>query len=912
MKTKQFAFLESNTTGSGHVFIKKALELGFEVLFLTQNPDRYPFLKKLDINIIVADTLDQNLLISKLKSYDQLAGLMSTSEYYIEMAAMVAIALGLPGNNVNAIKSCRNKHVFYRKLENSRFNIPLTWFFGQLDSIFTHKNQFIYPVIVKPILGTGSIGVKKCNNLAELLDHAAQLFNETQNERGQQTEKGILIQNFIVGREFSAELLINHDKFFPLGITAKHTTNNNYFIETGHDFPAVLDIKMTKKIWDTLKNLLSFLGYTFGPVHIEFKIQNNEVILIEVNPRLAGGMIPELICRACEIDLYTIIILLYSNQEVNFTELSYNGASIRFFVPKQSGLIVQLSNLGKIKELPNIIAVHLTKNVGDRITIHHDYRDRIGYLISSGQNSVLSGKIADEAFQQFSVEIACDQKGRLSEKPNPTIMRILQKTPNDEKTRKELLLISEIDLAHLLMLYKENILPLEKTSQIIREIYFLRENLEKCLPTLDFSRGNYYAYENYLTQKLGIEISGNNHIARSRNDINATLFYLTSRALFIKIYKKIVSLCRLLIEKAILSTHVPLPVYSQHQPATPGNYSFYLLAVHHPVLRILEDLQHISRHMNQSPLGCGTGSGTEIPINALYVAQLLGFESTYSNALDAIANRDFALRYKSILANLSVIISRIAQDYQLWTTVEFDFFELPDSICGSSSMMPQKKNPYILEIIKSKTMDLIAHLFGTFGKMHKVPIGNSIEVTSAAYDNIETISNESLDILDLLILVIGHAKPKAENMIVSHQKGITYATHIANQIMKNEGCSFREAHLKVGNIIKMVKENQTDPFESFLKYLDPTYTLSKDMLIYDIIDQLKFGSGPASSCISDQIKQANNHLNTMSDWLTDKENTWNKAKIRLFETSNTLLKSAVTKYCITEKHAVIDDVVTTQ
>ena len=539
---------------------------------------------------------------------------------------------------------------------------------------------------------------------------------------------------------------------------------------------------MTEKIWNTLKNLVHFLGYTFGPVHIEFKITNGEVVLIEVNPRLAGGMIPELICLACQIDLYKIIINMYANQPINFPDLSYRGASIRFFVPNQAGVITKLANAQQIREQPNVIAVNFNKNVGDRIAIHNDYRDRIGYLISTGSTSSLSAQAADQALQHFYIDVAGEEKGRLSNKTDPLIKKILIETQNGEKNKREISMITKIDLAHLTMLCKKNLISREKTAQIIREIFILREKLDKYYFALDFSRGTYYAYENYLIHKLGIEISGSNHIARSRNDINAALFYLTCRDAFIKIYKKSISLCELLLEKAKVMVHIPLPIYSQHQPATPGSYAFYLLAVYEPVKRILDDLQHVFGHMNQSPLGCG-GSGTEIPIDPLYVAELLGFDATYSNALDAIANRDFALRFKSILANLGMTLSRMAQDYQLWTTTEFNFFELPDSICGSSSMMPQKKNPYILEVIKSKTMDLVSNLFGTFGKMHKVPLGNSIEVSSAAYSDIEMATNECLNALDLLTLVITNAKPQIQNMLISHQQGLTIATHVANRIM---------------------------------------------------------------------------------------------------------------------------------
>ncbi|WP_059359036.1 lyase family protein [Parachlamydia acanthamoebae] len=873
MHKKKFGFIESNTTGTGQLFLNKAIEMGLEIVFLTSDPTKYFFLKEVGVDVIHIDTKDKDVVFDFLKKIDNLVGVFSTSEYYMEVTAYVADNLGLPGNNPLAIEFCRNKNKFSQKISESSFLTPKSLFIDDLKILYEKVNELNFPVILKPVSGSGSVGVKKCVNFQEVQEHALKLLKLDGKENGTSFSTGILVQPYVEGPEYSAEIFVYKDKYFELGLTAKHTSDDEYFIEVGHDFPAPFERDVEENIWNTIKAVLKLLNFSFGPAHIEFKLTGTQVVLIEVNPRLAGGMIPQLITYACQFDIYEHIIKLFANQEVNFPNLKYEGASIRFFVVKDEGKIVNLTNEEVLKKCSNVQEVCFTKNIGDLITINHDYRDRIGYLITKSSNTNESKKSADHAIQHFFIDIN-NIEGRLGEEPHPLIKKILRSPINKEKWLKELDRIASIDLAHVLMLARNKLIDSAQIDKIILVIQNFKKNLKDHFESLDFSRGTYYAYEKHLKNQLGIGLVGNNHLARSRNDINATLFYLSCRDSYSEIFHKILELSQILLNQAQLSEKIPLPIYSQHQPAAPGNYSFYLLAINAPIQRIVDDLVGIQKYLNTSPLGAGAGCGTDIPISPDYVAEILGFESTFPNALDAIANRDFALRYKSILATLCTTISRIAQDYQLWTTQEFQFFEFPDSLCGSSSMMPQKKNPYILEIIKSKTANVINNLFGTFIKMHKVPIGNSIEVSSAAYDAIEEMTAECLDILDLLILVINHALPIASNMVAASKKGLTIANFIANQLMKQDSISFREAHIKIGDIIRKSYEHNEDPFQNITNILHNEFDY-----LHDISKHLCYGGGPSSSSIRKQIAISLKNLNIFLSLIKDAEDKWNMAKI---------------------------------
>ncbi len=882
MTKKIIGFIESNTTGTGLLFLEKALQLGYRALFLTSNPERYSFLSRVNAEIILVDTQDLRALSETLKMYSpSLVALFSTSEYFIEMTAAVAKDLGLPGNLVSAISDCRNKKVFYEKLAKTPFLIPKTWFVENLDHLIRQRHEFTFPLVVKPVAGTGSIGVKRCAHLGELVQHVEQLLAITTNERGGKAEQGVLIQRYIPGAEYSAEIVVRGNEYHFLGITGKHTTDTAYFIETGHDFPALIPQDLQLKIEGSLKSVLKFFQFSFGPVHIEFKLHESDLLLIEINPRLAGGMIPQLISYACQVDIYETILKLYAGEKVDLPSLKYQGASIRFFLAEQSGQIVDLVSESVLKKSSEVIEVHLNKKVGDHITVHHDFRDRFGCLITRAPNSFLSQQAADQAMQHFYVKIEpkspSASRGRLSEGPHPLLQQLLKKSKSEAFSYEELRRIASIDMAHILMLHKQQILHPESAILLLKAIRAFETDLPHFFDQLDFSRGTYYAYEAHLRGKLGIEIAGNNHIARSRNDINAALFYLLSRESFQKIFWSMIRLVEALLTQAKKSDQIPLPIYSQHQPAMPGNYAFYLLAMLQSILRNLEDLTQVEKHLNYSPLGAGAGCGTDISIDSRYVASLLGFETVFENAFDAIVNRDFALRYKGILAHLCTTLSRMAQDYQLWTMQESHFFELPDDLCGSSSMMPQKKNPYLLEIVKTKTMDVITNLHTTYAKMHKVPMGNSIEVSSASYDTLEWVTQECLDVIDLMMLVIIHAQAIPKNMVAASRKGLTIATFVANQMRIQESFSFREAHLAVGEMIRKAHLMQEDAFVSLAQYINPSSFQDDQALIHEITQSLKYGGGPASPSLVHQITLCQQEMQRYAQWIQDKEARWNRA-----------------------------------
>ncbi|MCX7123626.1 MAG: ATP-grasp domain-containing protein [Gammaproteobacteria bacterium] len=306
MTQNRFVFIESNTTGTGELLINEAHSFGYQPLFLTRNPNKYSFFKKLNIEPITIDTLDRNALLSYLSNTSSICGIYSSSEYFIETAAWLAKQLHLPSTNPETIKLCRDKYALSQKLLDFEVHCPRTTLLDTTTDIASILARHAFPVIIKPNELSGSVGVKFCENKTTSLAHIDLLT--------QQNIHSILLQEYIEGPEFSVETCTHSNQHQIIGVTQKHLSPLPYCIETGHNFPAQLSKEEESLIRDKIPKLLTYLGFDFGFAHIELKIKNGQLFIIEVNPRLAGGMIPVLIQESTGINLLKSLIQLYAGQ----------------------------------------------------------------------------------------------------------------------------------------------------------------------------------------------------------------------------------------------------------------------------------------------------------------------------------------------------------------------------------------------------------------------------------------------------------------------------------------------------------------------------------------------------------------------------------------------------------------------
>lgn len=443
---------------------------------------------------------------------------------------------------------------------------------------------------------------------------------------------------------------------------------------------------------------------------------------------------------------------------------------------------------------------------------------------------------------------------------------------------KEFEIISLLNEAHLVCLLKLKLLPLNSVKKILRLISELRGmNFSPLFREVDV-RGSYLLFENYLIKKLGIDVSGSLHIGRSRNDMNATAFKLNLRNHYRKIFGDLCTLRSTLLNKASQYIDVAMPVYSQFQVAQVGTYGYYLLAFEEALARDQHYIMGLFFSMDECPMGAASGCGTSFPIDYPFIASLLGFSRSANNALDAVADRDLALRVLSALSIVGTHISRTMQDYQLWTTQEFSFFSLPDDVCGSSSAMPQKKNPYLFEIVKGKSASINGSLVQSLTAMHNVPFGNSVEVGIEALRGLDFVLKDMSDILALTDLLISKALPIPEAMLHSINKGVAMATGVAEALVKEKSVTFRHAHYDIGSKIHEAVNLGIPPINAIYSLLDISPMKYKEI---QWANANEYGGGTGKRSMQMAHHSATKKLQEDCKWMKSVEKKWFSAEKHL-------------------------------
>lgn len=397
-------FVESNTSGTGRLFAATAYRKGYRPVVLTDAPSRYPYLTQDAITTVSTATQDLAAMeraVAQLAATAPVAGIFSTSEYYIEAAASLAKAFELPGADPTSIANCRNKWTQQQRLEQTLSCVPACRRAVAAEEACQAAEAIGWPVIVKPVLGTGSIGVRLCHTSDDVYRQASLLLERTVNERGMPVPREVLVEEYLNGPEFSVETF--HTQV--LGITRKHLSREPYFVEAGHDFPAELPSQAAADVGTVVVRALKSLGLTWGPAHTELRLTEKGPVIIEVNPRLAGGFIPEIVRLATGIDLIEETLSAVTGAEVRLNARHHLYASIRFLFCPQNGTIAALQGRDDAATVRGVADVQIYSSVGDECRIRHDFRDRIGHVITRAESLSTALEAAQDAIDKLSVLI---------------------------------------------------------------------------------------------------------------------------------------------------------------------------------------------------------------------------------------------------------------------------------------------------------------------------------------------------------------------------------------------------------------------------------------------------------------------------------------------------------------------------
>lgn len=363
-------------------------------------------------------------------------------------------------------------------------------------------------------------------------------------------------------------------------------------------------------------------------------------------------------------------------------------------------------------------------------------------------------------------------------------------------------------LAHVKMLKATHILPAQDADRIIAGLKELQAELAAGKLTFTVENEDIHMnMEALLTEKIG-PVAGKLHTARSRNDQVATDFHLYVKERLPKVIAAIKNLQTVLVKKAEANVETVMPGYTHLQHAQPISYGHYLMAYFAMFQRDVERFEFNQKHTDLSPLGAAALAGTTFPIDREMTTQELGFASPYTNSLDAVSDRDFALEFLSNAAILMTHLSRLCEEVILWSSYEFGYLELADQYSTGSSIMPQKKNPDMAELIRGKSGRIFGNLMGLLTVMKSLPLAYNKDMQEdkeGVFDTVKTI----IPALSIMAGMLATATVNKAKMQAATERDFSNATELADYLAV-KGIPFRQAHEIVGELVlKGLQTNTT-------------------------------------------------------------------------------------------------------
>jgi argininosuccinate lyase len=359
-------------------------------------------------------------------------------------------------------------------------------------------------------------------------------------------------------------------------------------------------------------------------------------------------------------------------------------------------------------------------------------------------------------------------------------------------------------IAHATMLAAVGVLSNAERDQIVDGLTAIRAEIEAGRFTWSIALEDVHMnIESALTARIG-EVGKKLHTARSRNDQVATDIRLYLRGEIDRLTGMLDRLLNALIDLAEREADTVLPGFTHLQAAQPVSFGHHLLAWFEMLLRDRERLRDCRKRTDSLPLGAGALAGTTFPIDRALTAELLGFTRICENSLDAVADRDFAIEFTACGALMMVHFSRMAEEMVLWSSQQFGFIELADAFCTGSSMMPQKKNPDVPELVRGKSGRVIGHLIALLTLMKSQPLAynkDNQEDKEPLFDTVDTLRGCLRAFGDLVPTM----QVRRARMREAARAGFTTATDFADYLVRL-GIPFRDAHAVVGAAVRIAVE----------------------------------------------------------------------------------------------------------
>ena len=399
-------------------------------------------------------------------------------------------------------------------------------------------------------------------------------------------------------------------------------------------------------------------------------------------------------------------------------------------------------------------------------------------------------------------------------------------------------------MAHAAMLGAKGIISRQESEQLIDGLQGILDDLESGALEIDLSCEDIHMFvEQVLTARLG-DVGRKLHTARSRNDQVALDLRMYLRGQIDEITELVKDVLKAIVDQAEENRGVIMPGYTHLQRAQPILFSHHLMAYAMMLLRDLDRLADCRKRMNLSPIGCCALAGTTYDTDRRFEAERLGFDGVVQNSIDGVSDRDFCLELMSCLSLLMMHLSRFSEEIILWASWEFKFIELSDAYTTGSSIMPQKKNPDMAELVRGKTGRVYGDLMGLLTTLKGLPLAYNKDMQEdkeAVFDAVDTVKM----CLKVFAPMLATLSAKPENMKKAAQGGFINATDLADYLVK-KGMPFRSAYKISGQIVaKCIAEG----------YVLETLPLSEYQVFSPLFGEDLYSEIDLTACVEKRISE---------------------------------------------------------
>lgn len=439
----------------------------------------------------------------------------------------------------------------------------------------------------------------------------------------------------------------------------------------------------------------------------------------------------------------------------------------------------------------------------------------------------------------------------------------------------ELPFYAEVDRAQAIMLERVGLIDRGLAKMVFAELDRLEAEGFRSIADSPVPRGSYLAYEDHLRSVIGKEAS-NLHLGRSRNDINATLIKLKLREPYRELAAELVELLRVLCGLSRAHLETVFPLHTHRQPAVPSTFAHHLVAFAGALARDLDAVLAVHPLLNRCCLGAGVGGGTTLPILPDLTAKLLGFATTSVNSIDSVASRDLVLRVLAGCAILGSNLSRIAETLLLWVG-DAGLASLPDDLVGSSSAMPHKRNPFLLEQVQGKAGAVIGCFVAAITGMHSTPFTNCVAVGTEATRHVWPGIDYSIGAARLIRLCLSGLTVTEDAVSAMLHRSFVNAMETATRLALDGGLDFRSAHSEVGQLVTTAVECHAPDLLAVMQgawKLDPELSPAPDV----IVRAARAGGGPAPETVAAALDELERSIERSAALLRDLASGWSQAQ----------------------------------